>query len=287
MSDTLLIGWDVGGWNCDRNRLSRDALVVLDDSLHIRGKPWRGNLRSLINQAKSTPAFIRELLANCQVVSSLSDELPVVLGIDTPLGFSSELIDLLVNRKPVPAVESSSTNPYLFRFTERFLFERGLSPLSSIKDMIGSQATKGMHVLGRFMPHAVQCGVWSDNACASAIEVYPSSAKRSMLVNELRLQCLQRSGVNSAEWHEDEQDALTCALLAWLYKIEPGSMVWPPADTPYREGWIFVPKDCLVGDGEVKGDHDDYPAVCPRPDHTSEAEIDPFAAHTSSLGNSA
>ncbi|NER61511.1 hypothetical protein G3435_19230, partial [Pseudomonas sp. MAFF212428] len=179
MSKTLLIGWDVGGWNCDRNRLSRDALVVLDDSLQVRGKPWRGNLRNQINQAESTSDFIRALLGNCQVESLLSEELPVVLGIDTPLGFSSELIDLLVNGRPVPAVESSDTNSYLFRFTERFLFERGLSPLSAIKDMIGSQATKGMHVLGRFMPHAVQCGVWSDNARASAIEVYPSSTKRS------------------------------------------------------------------------------------------------------------
>lgn len=253
MSNTLLIGWDVGGWNCDRNRLSRDALVVLDDTLQVRGKPWRGNLRNQINQAESTSAFIRALLGNCQVESLLSEELPVVLGIDTPLGFSSELIDLLVNGRPVPAVESSATNPYLFRFTERFLSERGLCPLSAIKDMIGSQATKGMHVLRRFMPRVAQCGVWSDNARASAIEVYPSSAKRSMLVDDLRQQCLERSALTSAEWHEDEQDALTCALLAWLYKIEPGSLVWPPVDAPSREGWIFVPKDCLVGDGKVKG----------------------------------
>ena len=27
--DQLFIGWDVGGWNCDKNPTSRDALVVL------------------------------------------------------------------------------------------------------------------------------------------------------------------------------------------------------------------------------------------------------------------
>ena len=30
--DPVFIGWDVGGWNCDRNSKSRDALVVLDAS---------------------------------------------------------------------------------------------------------------------------------------------------------------------------------------------------------------------------------------------------------------
>ena len=29
-ASALFIGWDVGGWNCDKNPASRDALVVLD-----------------------------------------------------------------------------------------------------------------------------------------------------------------------------------------------------------------------------------------------------------------
>lgn len=37
VGSVLLIGWDVGGWNCDRNRLSRDALVVVDHNLHVVG----------------------------------------------------------------------------------------------------------------------------------------------------------------------------------------------------------------------------------------------------------
>lgn len=31
----LFIGWDVGGWNCDRNASSRVALVVLDSERNI------------------------------------------------------------------------------------------------------------------------------------------------------------------------------------------------------------------------------------------------------------
>jgi hypothetical protein len=45
------IGWDVGGWNCDKNGKSRDALVILDADMNLIGKPWRGNLSETINAA--------------------------------------------------------------------------------------------------------------------------------------------------------------------------------------------------------------------------------------------
>ena len=48
MRRSFSIGWDVGGWNCDSNANSRDAIVILDDSLDIVGKPWRGSLREAI-----------------------------------------------------------------------------------------------------------------------------------------------------------------------------------------------------------------------------------------------
>lgn len=244
-SESLMIGWDVGGWNCDRNRLSRDALVVIDQNLQMRGKPWRGNLREQINQAKTTDDFVRSLLLACDVEIVRRDA-TVVLGIDTPLGFSTELVNLLISGHSVPVVNASATNPYLFRYTERFLFERGLSPLSAIKDMIGSQATKGMHVLARFLPYRPCCGIWTDDAQVSAIEVYPSSAKQSAVVKDLRQRCLGFSGASSDDWYEDERDALTAALIAWLFRFEPNRLVWPPSNVPEQEGWIFVPRDSLA-----------------------------------------
>jgi hypothetical protein len=33
------IGWDVGGWNCDKNDASRDAIVILDNTPAIVCKP--------------------------------------------------------------------------------------------------------------------------------------------------------------------------------------------------------------------------------------------------------
>jgi len=54
MSRSFFIGWDVGGWNCDKNAKSRDAIVIFDEDLHIVGAPWRGNLRQAINAATTS-----------------------------------------------------------------------------------------------------------------------------------------------------------------------------------------------------------------------------------------
>ena len=143
---------DVGGWNCDKNPRSRDAIVILDADKRICGTPWRGNLRVLINRAATTEAWIEGLFGLCKAPLP-ARPFHVTLGIDTPLAFSTAFVELITTGKSVDAsVEGSNENPYIFRETERFLFRHGLAPLSAIKDMIGSQATKGMHVLGKFAP---------------------------------------------------------------------------------------------------------------------------------------
>jgi len=242
-SHSYFIGWDVGGWNCDKNGKSRDAIVILNSSLGIVGKPWRGNLRSHINKAKTTYEWIQALFTLCG--SYAGKDTDCILGIDTPLGFSEELVRLVSERVSVNSIESSATNPYLFRQTERFLFEQGLTPLSSIKDMIGSQATKGMHVLAKFAPRIQSCGVWSDDSRMTAIEAYPAACKNSSIISSMhqRLPALD---------HEDKQDALTCALVAYLFAEEREKLCLPDALVSKQEGWIWVPKDGL---GEkVKGE---------------------------------
>ncbi len=77
-SSPLLIGWDVGAWNCDKNPTSRDALVVLDSQRKLVGKPWRGSLRRLINQSTDTDDFLRRLLGLCELEGH-AQSAPVVL----------------------------------------------------------------------------------------------------------------------------------------------------------------------------------------------------------------
>jgi hypothetical protein len=119
------------------------------------------------------------------------------------------------------------------------LFERGLKPLSAIKDMIGSQATKGMHVLAKFAPHVEQCGIWGKGTRLKAFEGYPSACKQSKDINDWL------TSYPITTWHADEKDALICALIAWTLVMHPAKLAWPEKTVSEREGWIFVPVDGL------------------------------------------
>ncbi len=255
---SLYIGWDVGGWNCERNANSRDALVVLDARRNLLGKPWRGNLRSAINQAGTTAEWIQSLLQCCQVDWQGSALPNVVLAIDTPLGFSLAFQQLITGQGGAGTIDDSATNPYLFRHTERFLFQHGLSPLSAIKDMIGSQATKGMHALARFAPQQPSVGVWAGEQL-QAVEAYPAACKNSPTMAALLAPFIIEQQIDvlpaASIWqgatfiegidHDDKRDAMICALLAWLFANEPEKLQPPDAEAPLSEGWIFVPKDGL------------------------------------------
>lgn len=251
---SFFIGWDVGGWNCDHNGKSRDAIVILDSTLAIVGKPWRGNLRTHINESTNANDWIRKLFALCAADQSIDAE-HVALAIDTPLGFSEEFVSLVTGLQCVGPLESSDTNSYLFRQTERYLFEQGLKPLSAIKDMIGSQATKGMHVLAKFAPITKSCGVWTDGGCLTAIEAYPSVCKDSALFQELLKRYLLAERVEPPErvWsggidHPDKLDALICALIAYVFTFKFDALSHPTESIPMTEGWIWVPKDALRPD---------------------------------------
>ena len=255
--NTLFVGWDVGGWNCDSNANSRDALVVLDRERNLLGRPWRGNLREAINEADSAVAWIRTLLGYCDV-DVRADCPPVVMAIDTPLGFSQPFQQLVSGRGAAGNIENSASNPYLFRYTEHFLFRHGLKPLSPVKDMIGSQATKGMHALARFAPEVAATGVWRNGAVLTAFEAYPSACKPSPQVHGLlqayrtvpaktQVEIWNTNGFGFAIDHEDKRDALLCALVAWLFHCQPESLYMPDTEVPEGEGWIFVPADALAG----------------------------------------
>lgn len=253
------IGWDVGGWNCDNNANSRDAIVILNTSLQLVGQPWRGNLREVINQSTSSIDFIHSLFKLCQFEQTLQPHDEVMLAIDIPLAFSDSFINLLINKQSVNPIGSSNQNPYLYRYTERYLFNKGLKPLSSVKDMIGSQTTKGMHVLAKFIPEITACGVWCDGNRIKAIEAYPSPCKKSKEVQALLNSFFQKHyNLTLEKWqsskketnlpwnNQDKYDALVCAMLGWLYINQTNKILQPVDEAPIKEGWIFIPLDTIA-----------------------------------------
>lgn len=234
---SFFIGWDVGAWHCKTRGESCDAIVILDSNLVSVGPPWRGNLREYINEATTSTDLICKLFALCDAKPP-AGAFHITLAIDTPLGFSEAFLGLVTGLVCVERLDDFRSNPYLFRRTERYLYEQGLKPLSAVQDQIGSQATKGMHVLGKFAPKRQSCGVWTDGGSLTAIEAYPSACKTSATIKGLQ----QPFGKFD---YDDIDDALTCALLAYLFAVRAEDLEAPTDSVPDSEGWIWVPKDGL------------------------------------------
>ena len=232
------IGWDVGGWNCDRNQKSRDAILILDEYGRFpkKEKPFRGNLKMILEKSTTTKEFLKNLFILCELDLSLEKH-RYILAIDTPLGFSDEFVQLITSycyTEPVP--NKNYQNPYLFRKTERILHEKGVTPLSAIKDMIGSQSTKGIHLLSKFAPKIISLGVWKDqHDQLKVIETYPSALKKSEQVQKIR-----QSYKNFNQ--PDIDDALYCAIGAMFFDKKKSKLIKPEKDIPINEGWIWVPE---------------------------------------------
>ena len=212
-------------------------------------------MRKTINDSKNAEEWVKNLFNLCGLNFDVL-RIHVILAIDTPLGFSDSFRALLNGQVGSVPIEHSASNPYLYRATEQFLFSVGLKPLSSIKDMIGSQASKGMHTLARFSDINKTCGMWEYSDLMTAIEAYPSACKKSQAMETLLGKYIDMEWFDESKGeivfkyehgidHEDQKDALICALVAWLFGSSPSSLVFPPEGTSIKEGWIFVPVDSL------------------------------------------
>jgi hypothetical protein len=246
------LGWDVGAWNCDAGD-SRDALVALrreSDELQLCGTPWRGNLREMLTSDEPEP-LIGRLLAKCQL--ELTGLKRVTLAIDTPLGWPRPFQQLLSEGAHVPVPASADQNPYLFRQTELRLFQSGFRPLSAVRDMIGSQSTKGLYFLRKSGLTTVSAGVWQARigSCqVVAIEAYPAPCRRSTSLCRLfdpltataEFQRFVRAGPNL---RADVEDALRCGVVAAMHSVARHDLAGPHTEVPLEEGWIWVPTDCF------------------------------------------
>jgi hypothetical protein len=252
------IGWDVGAWNCDRNKESRDALVILAD--HGIGKPQRAgacaglNLRSELNDQFGC-GLITAFLRRCGV----DPERPVrTIAVDTPLGWPAPMRALLATGYTANVPLSADQNPYLFRQTELERFKHKHRPLSAVRDMIGSQSTKGIYFLARVGASRSAVGLWeiNDNTGeeVSIIETYPAPCRKSSLVCAIvdeiaRDAAAQRCFSRHPRFTVDLEDALRCAVVAWLYSNDTRQLKSPPHNIPLEEGWIWIPEEATCGRG--------------------------------------
>jgi predicted nuclease with RNAse H fold len=235
--DQVFIGWDVGGWNCDKNPSSRDALAVLDSSGARIGQPWRGNLRQALNTASTAADFLTAILTLCQLPAPAHPR--ATIAIDAPLGFPVAFAQLINGGAALTQIGQSAANPYLYRATERRLVAEGVTPLSAVKDMIGSQSTKAMHAVARYT-RRIAPGVWSDGAHLTLIETYPALCRSRArdTFNDLTTAATARE--------IDILDAEVCAQIARAFVQRPEWLEGPLEDMPASEGWIWAPKAEII-----------------------------------------
>lgn len=243
----LFVGWDVGGWNCDKNPKSRDALVVLERRgvrLEIAGRPWRGNLRATL-VAPSPTGPVDQLLNLAGIERAKG--MRVTIAIDTPLAWPRAAVDLISTGSTISVTEAAALNPYLFRQQEQQLFVENRGPLSVVRDMIGSQSTKGMHFLKAARLQPASHGVWSSrDGTVVAIETYPALAlkdRRTRNLHKVPMATAKRAAPRAnVAWTGDVHDAIACAIVASLFR-DTRSRLQPPGRTADQaEGWIWLPR---------------------------------------------
>jgi hypothetical protein len=241
----LFLGWDVGAWNCDRNRESRDALCALKLGVSgpvVLGNSWRGNLRELLVAHKGR-GLVESLLRRVEL--DADEARHVTIAIDTPLAWPRTMVDLVTTGTCVDVPAEADRNPYLFRAQELALFERKQRPLSAVRDMIGSQSTKGIHFLRSAGLASVGIGVWADDA-TTAIETYPAAAVAAVevarLTAQLHVDLLQRQKQPRSASQSDVRDAITCAIVAMLHRCRPEALQAPEPSADVAEGWIWLPR---------------------------------------------
>lgn len=249
------VGWDVGAWNCSRKSKSQDAIAVLKEQgerLVLCGKetPWvfRGPLRDEIATVKSVASLIE---GTCGV--TVKEEDVVTVAIDTPLGLPVG-VQSLVKQEPLPdsVPKSYLGNPYLYRQTEQWVARHEFPPLSAIKDMIGSQCTKGLHLLQTLKMTVNEgcCGVWKSGQ-VTVIECYPATCKRSETKGYICQGSPFVQGLFSAVEGTaglavvDQVDAVYCALVAYLFARRRDKLLGPQKNPPPSEGWIWYPTDAV------------------------------------------
>ena len=245
----LYVGWDVGGWHCDRNASSRDALVVtalIDGEVTIVGRHWRGNLRALLMQHTGYE-LATGMLKLCGL--SLSEKTEIVIAIDTPLGWPSAMMCLAQGGATSFVSASDGENPYTRRETELELIRRGFTPLSAVRDMLGSQSTKGIHFLRAAGLEEDTCGLWrrksGGGGYVTAMETYPAVALQADRIRSLQAAVIGRSGAGLQDkgkpMHDDIRDALACSLVAYMFAERSTEIDPIPAHVPSGEGWIVLP----------------------------------------------
>lgn len=253
-AQTLLLGWDVGGWHGRKDGVA--ALRHLPDGqLDPAGQPSTCGFGELIARGTINLAALAE---QAGVANLLASAERVVVGIDAPLGLPREFVRAVnapITRVPVlgRTLSGKMDNPLAYRVTDRFVFERsGKSPLSASFDILANNTSKARAACAQLRASDDRVRIIpfeDDDGAVAVIEVYPAlwrviGGRAAALAEQVVERC---AGSN-----DDERDACLCALTAGCYEAtrtgragnELPAVALPAPELSQivrEEGWIYAP----------------------------------------------
>ncbi len=147
-------------------------------------------------------------------------------------------------------MRTHTSSPNRASAVARALFPAGRTPLSAVRDMIGSQSTKGLYFLRKSGMSQRPSTVWKAENW-TAIETYPTPVRTSEILKphfrRLRSDPLFAKVAQTKKVKQDLKDSLWCALVAAVWKLEPTLLVPPPNEGYLRDRrLIWTPADCRM-----------------------------------------
>jgi predicted nuclease with RNAse H fold len=240
------IGWDVGGWMGNKQGVAAVMWKVGSQELEWLGTPTQFSLP--IGSLFSTQMLIEEAVDKNN--TKMLEESLVVIGIDAPLGFPADFVQL-VSGETVECFrpQREIDNKLAYRDTDRHIYNEldNKKPLSATFDKLGNNCTVAVcHINKWCKEDGYSIHPMTNNPIDKKIiiEVYPALVKPSQL-GEVKSP-LKELLPKNIPYPSDAYDAAICAIMAVAYGadgkfLQLPKLVHPPdhLDSVIKEGWIY------------------------------------------------
>lgn len=171
---------------------------------------------------------------------------PDAIAVDAPLSLPAALLGA-----EAPGGERIGSgeicNPYLFRYTDYFLFKTyGLRPMPPAGDRIGRLTARAIALLQR-LEYSDGC-LHVNGTNIPIFEVYPRQVADALKLNFYKSEparLFEALHVSPESYDEHLLDALLCCYAG--FKIMQGDTFLPPSDVIAKEGWCYpVVQDVFI-----------------------------------------
>ncbi len=190
-----------------------------------------------IVEAVKEPRHKSHVACEAYLLQMLKKHKVDAIAVDAPLSLPRALVDAAYEGPPREG-SGEIINPYLFRYTDYWLYKRfGLKPMPPAGDRIGRLTARAISLLQKLDYRFPEAEI--EGRRIPFYEVYPKQIAHALgeaAYKKDAAALLEILKPDKAMEDEHLVDALLCCYAG--YKIVEGSSVMPPAGVE-QEGWCF------------------------------------------------